>query len=468
MRYNVQFHGSSSAARFLILLLFFLVRLSSFPVHPVAAKSRSRNDQLVAEVPSERFRFRVPASDCPVEPPCYCAPRTGNRQREQRISCGAFMRQRRFPRFVETIEDVDYVSLIYSGLTVLPNSAFSALKVSELDLQGNNFSDQVSGKAFIGVNKHLLALNLAWSNITRLPAKVFRGMTALRNLSLAENRIHRLPGPVFHDLRSLEQLTLAGNSMADLIPDVFRHQMNLHTLDLGYCNIERISWNTFNGLWNLKSLDLRGNRVQHLEQFVFSDLVSLHSLLLGHNPLRRLRSKVFHGLKNLKVLNLAESSLERIEFDVFRDTPNIELLDLGDNRLSFLPMGTLLLPHLEHLTLDGNQLTDIPNEVAYLPALRYLDVSYNRIQSIDRCMLENHVHLEYLNLRENPFHCNCSIFWLRGLKNKLMSRWKDNRKSLPFVPGKCWMPVNLRDTLITSWLDLKCVREQDTSKCNRI
>lgn len=469
---------TSFSAKFFVRLLSFhlsIVVVFVVVIPPsIASKSRSRNDRLLAEVPSDRFRFRSSGAndDCPVEPPCYCSPPTrGGSRREQRISCGSFSRQkRRFPRFVETSEKVDYVSLIYSGLTVLPNSAFNTLQVSELDLQGNNFSEHVSGKAFLGINKHLLALNLAWSNITRLPGRVFRGMIVLRNLSLAENRLYRIRGPLFYDLKSLEILNLAGNSLKDLAPDVFRNQANLHTLDLGYCSLERLTWNSFNGLWNLRSLDLRGNNIHHLEPLTFTDLLSLHTLLLGHNPLRKLRSKVFEGLKNLRVLNLAESSLERIDFDVFRETVNLELLDLGDNVLSFIQMGTLLLPRLQHLTLDGNQLVEVPYEIAYLPSLKYLDVSYNRIQTLDRCLLENNLQLEYLNLRENPFHCNCSIFWLRAMKNRLMGRWKDNRKSLPFVPGKCSSPMSLREIPITSWLDLECFREQNTitSKCNRI
>lgn len=95
----------------------------------------------------------------------------------------------------------------------------------ELDLQGNNFGDRISPKAFVGVGRRLLSLNLAWSNITRLSAKLFRGLSAVRNLSLAENRLRRLPYGVFDDLSSIERLSLAGNpDLNDLPADLFRHQ----------------------------------------------------------------------------------------------------------------------------------------------------------------------------------------------------------------------------------------------------
>lgn len=143
---------------------------------------------------------------------------------------------------------------------------------------------------------------------------------------------------------------------------------------------------------------------------------------------------------------------------MFRDTRRIETLDLGDNRLTVVQPGTLLIPALRQLALDGNRLADIPSDVAYLPSLRHLDVSYNRIKTVDRCLLIHARRLDFINLRENPFHCDCSLFWLRGLRAAVMSRWTDRRTSVPFVPGKCWTPVELRGVSVTNWLSLDCVR----------
>jgi carboxypeptidase N regulatory subunit len=100
----------------------------------------------------------------------------------------------------------------------------------------------------------------------------------------------------------------------------------------------------------------------------------------------------------------------------------------------------------------------LPADIAYLPFLRHLDVSYNRIRSIDRCLLSNARRLDFVNLRENPFHCDCSLFWLRGLRATVMSRWTDRRASVPFVPGRCWTPTELRGVSVTNWLSLDCVQ----------
>lgn len=331
--------------------------------------------------------------------------------------------------------------------------------MTELDLQGNNFADQIGSRAFARMNRHLMALNLAWSNITRLPAKVFRGMILLRNLSLAENRLSRLPSGIFQDLRSLDRLSLSGNILIGLPSDVFRFQTNLQALDLGYCFSGKPPRHIFAALWSLGTLDLRGNNITHLDYNTFSNLQLLHSLFLGHNHLKRLQRHVFQGLENLRLLNLAESSLEMIDEGVFGDTNHLVRMELGDNRLSTLPPGTLSgLQKLEYLSLDGNQFTEVPPEVGSLPLLKHLDVSYNRIQTINECVFDVSInpHLEFLNLRENPFHCDCSVFRLREVKLRLISKWLDRTKGLPFVPGRCLTPLGLRGVPITNWLDVDC------------
>ena len=86
----------------------------------------------------------------------------------------------------------------------------------------------------------LLALNLAWSNVTRLSGKVFRGLKAVRNMSLAENHLRRLPSAIFDDLRSVERLTLAGNTELDDLPRrLFRNQIT--SLQVPSCLSERSS-----------------------------------------------------------------------------------------------------------------------------------------------------------------------------------------------------------------------------------
>ena len=194
------------------------------------------------------------------------------------------------PRFSRSVkrsslhnEVVEKLSFIYTGLTGIRGGAFVKIRIFHLDLQGNNFQDQISPKAFVGVGRYLRTLNMAWSNITKLNAKVFRGMVLLRNLSLAENKLQYLPGSIFQHLRSIRRLSLAGNHISQLPGTIFRYQTTLEVLDLGYCQLKRLPWTLLIGLWNLKVLDLRGNRLAYLEPYMFMDLGLLHTIT-GSQP----------------------------------------------------------------------------------------------------------------------------------------------------------------------------------------
>ncbi len=392
---------------------------------------------------------------CPVMPPCFCD-QVGHRYfRSKRIVCGQLGRQ--FPQFIENDNVVDCISLMYTGLKHIPPEGFVNIRSVHINLQGNNFRDRISDRAFAEMGRTLRGMNLAWSNITTLPLKVFRGMLELRNLTLAENKIGHLSHFIFQDLRSLERLSLAGNHLRVLPATIFRFQTNLLSLDVGYCLLSKLPTHLFAGLWNLRKLDLRGNHIHTLTRGLFTDLWSMEALLLSHNPIKSLDSGSFRGLSNLESLELKESSLESLGSGVFAETRRLTTLDLGDNKLSVIGKGVLNIPSLTWLSLDGNGLRGMPEDVAQMTALIYLDISYNSLTTLDRCMFEKLRSLELVNMRQNPFHCNCTIFWMRTLQMRLLRHW-DNARMVPFVPAQCASPRSLKGTGVNNWLDINCMR----------
>ena len=400
------------------------------------------------------------SSFCPVQQSeqCMCLSVLPADTMFHRISC-AGGDPYHFPRFSPHHNTtILRLSLVYDELRQIPYDAFGGLKILKLDLRGNNFTNLVHPRAFLGIAKQLHYLDLQWSNLTKLTSKVFRGMVLLQNLSLAQNHLRHIPRGLFQDLCRLRRLSLTGNSLGKLSTDVFRYQTNLEHMDLSYCHLRHVSFGLLFGLWNLRHLDLRGNRIISLEMQAFMDLYSLDTLLLTHNPITSLESRVFVGLVNLRQLRIEESHLEYIAFDVFHDTHNLRLLDLGDNRLRDLAFGTFFIPRLEQLSLDGNRLTVMPAELRYLAYLQRLDLSYNQLTQVDLCTLEKMSNLRHLNLRENPFNCNCATMWLRRLRSQMMKKW-DQKSDFPFLPGKCEEPSHLRGVVITSWIDFDCLRD---------
>ena len=167
--------------------------------------------------------------------------------------------------------------------------------------------------------------------------------------------------------------------------------------------------------------------------------------------------QAFRGLGYLARLELKEGSLQYIEPGVFSDTNNLIKLDLGDNSLTFIEEGALLLPVLEWLSLDGNSLASFPKDIARMTSLTYLDISYNRLETLARCDFVLLDSLEMVNLRQNPFRCDCDIYWLRTLHLRLQRHW-EHHEMIPFVPGKCLSPPNLTEYVVTSWLDMDCLQ----------
>ena len=407
---------------------------------------------------SDRYTpYNQMTAQCPVSTPCYCE-YTGYHRlgRAKRIICGQLGSQ--FPVFMASDEIIDCVNLMYTGIVKLPPDAFAPLRVTRIDLQGNNFGGRINERAFAYVARHLAGLNLAWSNITSLPAKVFRGMLHLRNLSLAENKLTTVSHLLFQNLRSLEILSIAGNHIREFPATIFRYQTNLHSLDLGYGKLERVPNHLFTGLWNLRTLDLRGNMINHLSPGVFEDLWSLETLSLSHNPIHVIKAGVFRGLNSLERLEIKESSLGALESGIFADTVGLSILDLGDNRLTEIQDGVLRIPSLEWLALDGNGLKVLPRDVAMMSSLVYLDISYNNIKSLDRCIFERLRSLEYFNFRVNPFHCDCYIYWLRTLQVRLLHNW-DNHRIVPFVSAECATPWERKEIDVARWVDPVCLRD---------
>ena len=74
------------------------------------------------------------------------------------------------------------------------------------------------------------------------------------------------------------------------------------------------------------------------------------------------------------------------------------------------------LSHLERLEISGNSLlTNIDNNVlSDIPSLRYLSLRSNGFLTLQLEFVNKIGRKIFLDVRDNPFHCNCSLEWLQS------------------------------------------------------
>lgn len=143
-------------------------------------------------------------------------------------------------------------------------------------------------------------------------------------------------------------------------------------LDFSSNQIDNVDWDRLNRLpfaGNLTLLQLQNNRIWNLAEDAFSVMKKLSVLKLQANLIQDLPNNVFQGLTHLRELYVHENQIRNVGPTAFAYMPKLELLAMDLNMVEFLEEGTF--------------------------------------------SMENQTKLTELPLEGNPFHCNCSLQWLK-------------------------------------------------------
>ena len=256
--------------------------------------------------------------------------------------------------------------------------------------------------------------------LTSLPPMVFKGCSALQNLTLQTLYIDNLPKDVFANLTSLIKIDVSGNLLKNLTSGIFNGLQNLEVLRLKKNFLTNITDSVFQDLGNLKTLHLQENQIGAIHKNAFTFLLNLRELDLSSNILPYGgEDRNYYGIFNsqyfefLVTLNLAHN-----------------FYSVLDNGIAYRPGGMF---RLSKLNLSYNSLKSYNLKDFLIYDRSFIDLSYNKIEKVN--FNEKYV-LPFLydplqvkpklNLIGNPLVCDCFTSELKekieGTSNQPVSR----------------------------------------------
>lgn len=301
-------------------------------------------------------------------------------------------------------------------------------KINILDLAENKLQKLDTSETNLN-SATLKILILSYNEISEISSDFFNQSTKLTELDLSYNNIKILQSKIFQNLEKLSKLDLSFNNLMSLPSEIFNHQIYLKHLDLSY-----------NPLGNFLTSNTTMRNVLQLNKDI-TDL-KLDGLNLTH-----IGSKYFYEFKKLISLSLADNAFENI--------PNIpystEILDLSGNRFTSITASYLNYPSLKQLSLNRMRtLTAIHhyafynlysleklyiNDCANLKIFselsfdfapknyrlhpKVLSLSGNGLQTLNETYEYFFRQMFHIDLRYNPWRCDCDIFWLKDFKMQL-------------------------------------------------
>lgn len=302
--------------------------------------------------------------------------------------------------------------LVSAGLKHV--TSFPPMNVTLLDLSHNEIVT-IAASCFYNLTE-LEILDLSHNLLTTeaLTPEIFEGhyspttykpLEKLRVLRLGANQLHSLNADLFENMPALQELSLELNTFK-----VIDHQSEvaiagiagLVSLDLSYMELEAIPKYLLHTPRGLRYLNLTGNLLTEIpEALIYA--VGLQWLSLDENPIPAIvLGNEFPPLKNLTYLSLSYmTELKMIGRGAFRGLESLEEIHITNN------------PHLSYLHGQAfvRNDTDNPDRYDWPPVKRFY-MHNNNISYLDAQLLVQWDSMEVVDIRVNPWACDCSNRWL--------------------------------------------------------
>lgn len=305
----------------------------------------------------------------------------------------------------------------------IPTLRYLKLSTNTLQIVDNNAFDNLY---------NLQTLFLSYNNLSTLHSSTFTPLSNLTHLDLSNNRLSSLPRDIFVNNTNLLELIMSSNPLLNILPEWFTSLHNLQKLDLSKTKLYSIRPETFHTLHMLRYLDLSGNLFSDVPtEAIYPVGNTLEVLKLNENRLKKLDENSFPPLTSLIELQICSNELLiSIERRTFSHLTSLRNLTIAENRaLSFIHASALKRMQgdrqitLKTLSLRGNHLSNL---------------TLNNLPEI--CALDK------LDLRSNPWHCDCHAQWIHDC----LSVEGDPRCASPHQYKTLAIPAMTRDEFICS------------------
>ncbi|KJH52111.1 leucine Rich repeat-containing domain protein [Dictyocaulus viviparus] len=274
---------------------------------------------------------------------------------------------------------------------------------TSLDLRGN-LIDELSGTSFIGLEDHLVQIDLSKNNLRNIDSQTFENLKKLRTLRF--NLISSLSVDDVIVLSKCRSVDLSRNFIKEWpkIDEKFNNQTPIiERLDLTSNLLSSLHTGIFSDLFTLQSLRLSRNKIEFIESHAFHRIDSMSSIDLSRNLIRSISSLAFHNLRTLTNLSLSRNEISRFDDGVFFGCDSLKRLNLSRNHIRTISDEWLFgLNNLHQLDLSYNQIASVDaNAWKQCSNLRWLSLHHNQIQFLPSGAFRLLTQLEFLGLSGN-------------------------------------------------------------------